>query len=62
MPAAYELRESGKEHRITVVNASETFQFIPLIHGSLWGGGNDPRPHFLSGPISRKGIFPKHRP
>jgi sulfide:quinone oxidoreductase len=30
MPAAYELREAlGKEHRITVINASENFQFVP---------------------------------
>jgi sulfide:quinone oxidoreductase len=30
MPAAYETRELlGKEHRITVVNASDTFQFTP---------------------------------
>lgn len=30
MPAAYELRETlGKEHSITVVNASDTFQFVP---------------------------------
>lgn len=30
MPAAYELRARlGAEHRITLVNASETFQFVP---------------------------------
>lgn len=30
MPAAYELRDTlGKEHRITVINASEDFQFVP---------------------------------
>ena len=30
MPAAYELREElGKDHRITVVNASDYFQFVP---------------------------------
>jgi sulfide:quinone oxidoreductase len=30
MPAAYELREKlGKEHRITVVNAVDYFQFVP---------------------------------
>ncbi len=30
MPAAYELREKlGREHRITVVNAVEYFQFVP---------------------------------
>jgi sulfide:quinone oxidoreductase len=30
LPAAYELREAlGKEHRITVINASDTFQFVP---------------------------------
>jgi sulfide:quinone oxidoreductase len=30
MPAAYELRaELGKEHKITVINASDTFQFVP---------------------------------
>jgi sulfide:quinone oxidoreductase len=30
MPAAYELREKlGKEHRITVVNAVNYFQFVP---------------------------------
>ncbi|ADE11383.1 NAD(P)/FAD-dependent oxidoreductase [Sideroxydans lithotrophicus] len=29
-PAAYELREAlGRQHRITVINASETFQFVP---------------------------------
>ena len=30
LPAAYELREAlDKEHRITVINASDTFQFVP---------------------------------
>ncbi len=30
MPAAYELRDKlGKEHRITVVNATDYFQFVP---------------------------------
>jgi len=30
MPAAYELRaELGNEHKVTVVNASEDFQFVP---------------------------------
>lgn len=30
MPAAYELRAAlGKDHRITVINASDTFQFVP---------------------------------
>jgi len=30
MPAAYELRETlGKEHRITVINALDHFQFVP---------------------------------
>lgn len=30
MPAAYELRAKlGAEHRITVINASDTFQFVP---------------------------------
>ena len=30
MPAAYELREKvGKDHRITVVNAVDYFQFVP---------------------------------
>jgi sulfide:quinone oxidoreductase len=30
MPAAYELREQlPKEHRVTVVNATDTFQFVP---------------------------------
>jgi len=30
MPAAYEIREIlGKEHQVTLVNASETFQFVP---------------------------------
>jgi sulfide:quinone oxidoreductase len=30
LPAAYELREAlGSEHRITVVNASDSFQFVP---------------------------------
>ena len=30
MPAAYEARDVlGKEHKITVINASETFQFVP---------------------------------
>lgn len=29
-PAAYELREAlGRQHRITVINATETFQFVP---------------------------------
>ncbi|HKB60125.1 MAG TPA: FAD/NAD(P)-binding oxidoreductase [Gallionellaceae bacterium] len=30
MPAAYEIRaELGKEHQVTLINASETFQFVP---------------------------------
>jgi sulfide:quinone oxidoreductase len=30
LPAAYELRAAlGKQHQVTVVNASETFQFVP---------------------------------
>jgi sulfide:quinone oxidoreductase len=30
MPAAYEMRAAlGKDHKITVINASETFQFVP---------------------------------
>ncbi|MCI0504813.1 MAG: FAD-dependent oxidoreductase [Gammaproteobacteria bacterium] len=30
MPAAYEAREAlGKEHKITVINATDTFQFVP---------------------------------
>lgn len=30
MPTAYEMRAAlGKEHQVTVVNASETFQFVP---------------------------------
>jgi len=30
MPAAYEMRDAlGKEHQVTVVNASDTFQFVP---------------------------------
>ncbi len=30
MPAAYEIRKAlGKQHRVTVINASETFQFVP---------------------------------
>ena len=30
MPCAYEMREGlGKEHSVTVINASETFQFVP---------------------------------
>lgn len=30
MPAAYELKaELGKDHKVTVVNASENFQFVP---------------------------------
>jgi len=30
MPCAYEMREAlGKEHSVTVINASDTFQFVP---------------------------------
>ncbi|HEX9803569.1 MAG TPA: FAD/NAD(P)-binding oxidoreductase [Gammaproteobacteria bacterium] len=30
MPAAYEMRDAlGKEHQVTVINASDTFQFVP---------------------------------
>ncbi len=30
MPAAYEMRDAlGKEHQVTVVNASDSFQFVP---------------------------------
>jgi sulfide:quinone oxidoreductase len=30
MPAAYEIKqEIGKEHQVTLINASSTFQFVP---------------------------------
>lgn len=30
MPCAYEMREAlGSKHSVTVINASDTFQFVP---------------------------------
>jgi len=29
VPAAYELRGLGKQHEVTLVNASPSFQFVP---------------------------------
>ena len=37
MPAAYEIRELiGKDHRVTVVNSTDYFQFVPSNRGSQW--------------------------
>ena len=36
LPAAYEMREAlGKEHTVTLVSASETFQFVPSCFKSI---------------------------
>ena len=36
MPCAYEMREAlAAEHTVTVINASDTFQFVP---SNPWGG------------------------
>jgi len=58
MPAAYEMRDAlGKDHQVTVVNASETFQFVPSNPwvGVGWRKRSDItfpiRPH-----LERKGI------
>ena len=30
MPCAYEMKEAlGEQHKVTVINASDTFQFVP---------------------------------
>lgn len=59
MPAAYELREKlGKEHRITVVNASETFQFIPSNPWIAVGWRERSETTFPIRPyLEKKGIF-----
>ncbi len=39
MPAAYELRAKlDAQHRITVINAVDYFQFIPPTPGLRWAG------------------------
>jgi len=58
MPAAYELRsELGKDHRITVINASEDFQFVP---SNPWIGVGWRKRNDITFPIGkylqRKGI------
>lgn len=58
MPAAYELRATlGKEHRITVINASDHFQFVP---SNPWVGvGWRKREDItfpMEKPLNRKGI------
>lgn len=58
MPAAYELREKlGKEHRITVVNASSQFQFVPSNPWLAVGWRDREQITFAIAPcLSRKGI------
>jgi len=58
MPCAYEMREAlGKEHSVTVINASDTFQFVPSNPwvGVGWRNANDTtfkiRPY-----LERKGV------
>jgi sulfide:quinone oxidoreductase len=58
MPAAYELKEAlGSHHRITVVNASEQFQFVP---SNPWVGVGWRKREDITFPIApcleRKGI------
>ena len=58
MPAAYELRaELGKEHRVTVINASDHFQFVP---SNPWVGvgwrKRDDITFPLDKPLKKKGI------
>jgi sulfide:quinone oxidoreductase len=58
MPAAYELRDRlGKEHRITVINASDTFQFVPSNPWVAVGWRERGETTFEIGPcLARKGI------
>lgn len=58
MPAAYELQEAlGRDHRITVVNASDQFQFVP---SNPWVGVGWRKREDITFPIApcleRKGI------
>jgi sulfide:quinone oxidoreductase len=58
MPAAYELRETlGKDHRITVVNASDHFQFVPSNPWLAVGWRKrDDITFSLAPPLNNKGI------
>jgi len=59
MPAADELREKlGREHRITVVNSVDYFQFVPSKPGWPWAGGNARRSRSRSDPTSRRRTSP----
>ncbi|HHJ13045.1 MAG TPA: NAD(P)/FAD-dependent oxidoreductase [Gammaproteobacteria bacterium] len=58
MPCAYEMREKlGSEHKVTVINASDTFQFVP---SNPWLGVGWRKPDEITFPIrpylERKGI------
>ncbi len=58
MPAAYEMRDTlGKEHSVTVINASDTFEFVP---SNPWIGVGWRTPKDTTFPIepylSKKGI------
>ncbi|MGD8873787.1 MAG: FAD/NAD(P)-binding oxidoreductase [Gammaproteobacteria bacterium] len=58
MPAAYELRaELGKEHKVTVINASDHFQFVP---SNPWVGvgwrKRDDITFPIDKPLKKKGI------
>jgi sulfide:quinone oxidoreductase len=57
-PAAYELRESlGGSHKITVINASEKFQFVPSNPWVAVGWRKPDDVSFAIGPfLNRKGI------
>jgi sulfide:quinone oxidoreductase len=58
MPAAYEMREAlGEQHQITVVNASENFQFVPSNPWLGVGWRKREQITFPIGPhLERKGI------
>ncbi len=58
LPAAYELRqELGSEHRITVINESDRFQFVPSNPWVAVGWRNrDDITFDLAGPLARKNI------
>jgi sulfide:quinone oxidoreductase len=58
MPAAYEMRAAlGKEHRVTVVNAADYFQFVPSNPWVAVGWRSRPEVTLALAPIlQRKGI------
>lgn len=58
MPAAYEIREElGKDHQVTLINASDTFQFVPSNPWLAVGWRTKEEITFDIGPrVEKKGI------